>query len=220
MSYPVPVCEVGGGKSSSPWEMIAAMNGGMGGINSWWPLFFLLFGFGGFGGWGGFGRGFNGSCNGGIGAYADLAVTDATNIAEIKAGLNYTAQTQVGQNTMLGQIKDNMFSGFANLTNAVTTSAYQNQLGQRDLQAQIADCCCKTQGGIANSTNAITQQICQLNYNQAMQTCELKQAIAAEGAATRQLLLDQEAERLRAALAKAQQEVFMLKNCHCTDNGC
>lgn len=227
MSYPVPVMEIGGGNrsSGSPWEMLAAMNcGGMNGMNSWWPLLFLLFGWGGFGGFGGWGGGFNrggGCCNGGgLGALADFAVTDATNIAEIKAGLNYTAQTQVGQTNLLGQIKDSMFTGFANLTNAVTTSAYQNQLGQRDLQAQISDCCCKTQSSIAASTNALTQQLCQLNYNQAMQTCELKQAIAAEGAATRQLMQDQESERLRAALAKAQQEIFMLKNCNCNENGC
>lgn len=229
MSYPVPVYNIGGdARSSSPWEMVAAMNcgGGMNGMNAWWPLLFLLFGWGGFGGFGGWGGGFNrggGCCNGnggGWGALADFAVTDATNIAEIKAGLNYTAQTQVGQTNLLGQIKDSMFAGFANVTNAVTTSAYQNQLGQRDLQAQIADCCCKTQSSIAASTNALTQQICQLNYNQAMQTCELKQAIAAEGAATRQLMQDQESERLRAALAKAQQEIFMLKNCNCNENGC
>lgn len=231
MSYPVPVMEIGGAnRSGSPWEMLAAMNcgGGMNGMNAWWPLLFLLFGWGGFGygGFGGFGGGFNrggNCCNSGLGAFADLAVTDATNIAEIKAGLNYTAQTQVGQNTLIGQVKDNMFTGFANLTNAVTNSAYQNQLGQRDLQANIADCCCKTQTAIAASTNAVAQQISQLNYNQAMQTCELKQAIAAEGAATRQLLLDQETERLRTALAKAQQEVFILKNCNCKcndDNGC
>lgn len=222
MSYPVPVMEIGGNRGSG-WEMLAAMNGGMGGMNSWWPLLFLLFGWGGYGfggGFGGgFGRGFGGGCcnGGGFGAFADLAVTDATNIAELKAGANYTAQTANGIRNAIGDVKDVLCSQFANLTNNVTSLGYQTQLGQRDLQAQIADCCCKTQTGIANSTNAITQQLCQLNYNQAMQTCELKQAIAAEGAATRQLLLDQETERLRTALAKAEQENFMLKNCNPCD---
>ena len=226
MSYPVPVMEIGGNRNSG-WEMLAAMNGGMGGMNCWWPLLFLLFGWGGFGGgygWGGgFGRGggFGGGgcgCGGGFGALADLAVTDATNIAELKAGANFTAQTANGIRNAIGDVKDVLCSQFANLTNNVTSLGYQTQLGQRDLQAQIADCCCKTQTNIANSTNALTQQLCQLNYNQAMQTCELKQAIAAEGAATRQLLLDQETDRLRTALAKAEQENFMLKNC--TGPGC
>ena len=226
MSYPVPVMEIGGNRNNGcGWEMLAAMNG-MNGMNSWWPLLFLLFGWGGYGfggGFGGgFGRGFGGGCcnGGGFGAFADLAVTDATNIAELKAGANYTAQTANGIRNAIGDVKDVLCSQFANLTNNVTSLGYQTQLGQRDLQAQIADCCCKTQTGIANSTNAITQQLCQLNYNQAMQTCELKQAIAAEGAATRQLLLDQETDRLRTALAKAEQENFMLKNCNGCNSGC
>lgn len=225
MSYPVPVMEIGGNRSGSGWEMLAAMNGGMGGMNCWWPLLFLLFGWGGFGGYGwgggfgGRGGGFGGGgcgcgCGGGFGAFADLAVTDATNIAELKAGANYTAQTVNGIRNAIGDVKDVLCSQFANISNNITTLGYQTQLGQRDLQAGIADCCCKTQTSIANSTNAITQQLCQLNYNQAMQTCELKQAIAAEGAATRQLLLDQETDRLRTALAKAEQENFMLKNCN------
>lgn len=223
MSYPVPVYNLDGNRNSGGWEMLAAMNGmnNMNGMNCWWPLLFLLFGWGGYGFGGGFGGGF-GRGFGGFGgtALADLAVADATNIAELKAGANYTAQTVNGIRNAIGDVKDVLCSQFANINNNVTALGYQTQLGQRDLQAAIADCCCKTQTGIANSTNAITQQLCQLNYNQAMQTCELKQAIAAEGAATRQLLLDQETERLRTALAKAEQENFMLKNCNGCNSGC
>ena len=32
MSYPVPVMEIGGNRGNG-WEMLAAMNGGMGGMN-------------------------------------------------------------------------------------------------------------------------------------------------------------------------------------------
>ena len=222
MSYPVPVYNLDGNRNNGcGWEMLAAMNG-MNGMNSWWPLLFLLFGWGGYGFGGGFGGGFGrgfggfggGCCNGGgFGAFADLAVTDATNIAELKAGANYTAQTVNGIRNAIGDVKDVLCSQFANLTNNVTSLGYQTQLGQRDLQAQIADCCCKTQTNIANSTNALTQQLCQLNYNLAMQTCELKQAIAAEGDATRKQAQMIETDRLRALLAKAEQENFMLKNC-------
>ena len=215
----VPVCDVSG-RNSSPWEAIALMNGGMGGMNgmyAWWPLLFLL-GWGGFGGWGGGfggGRGFGGCC-GGIGGYsnvgADLAVANATDTAELKAGVNYIAQTQVGQNNLLGQIKDNQCAGFANITAAITNSAYQNQLGQRDLVAQIADCCCKTQSSIAAVNNNITQQFCQLNYNNALQSCEIKQAIAAEGAATRQLIQDQETNALRERNADLKNRLFIMEN--------
>ena len=221
MSYPVPVMEIGGNRNSG-WEMLAAMNGGMGGMNSWWPLLFLLFGwggYGGFGGWGGFGgRGFGGfgGCGGGFGggaALADLAVTDATNIAELKAGANYSAQTLAGINNRLYEQNVSLCNQFANTNSNITTLGYQTQLGQRDLQALLSDCCCKTQTNIASSTNALTQQICQLNYNLAMQTCELKQAIAAEGDATRKQAQIMEAERMRGLIAKLEQENFMLKNC-------
>ena len=226
MSYPVPVYDLGGGnRNASPWEIFAAANsggGGFGGNNMWammMPLWLLLFlGWGGYGGFGGFGnRGFGGGCGCGGGGFsnigADLAVSSATETAEIKAGINYIAQSQVGQTNLIGQVKDNLFAGFANLNNAVTAAGFQNQLGQRDLQKSISDCCCATQSNIAASTNQLTQQLCQLNYNLAMQTCELKQAIAAEGDATRKQAQMLETERLRAELAKVQQENFMLQNC-------
>lgn len=224
MSYPVPVMEIGGNRNNcGGWEMLAAMNGGMGGMNSWWPLLFLLFGWGGYGGFGGFGGGrgfggFGGCCGGGGGAaLADLAVADATNIAELKAGANYSAQTLAGINNRLYEQNVSLCNQFANTNSNITTLGYQTQLGQRDLQALFADCCCKTQTNIASSTNALTQQLCQLNYNLAMQTCELKQAIAAEGDATRKQAQIMEAERLRGLVAKLEQENFMLKNC---GNGC
>ncbi len=227
MSYPVvPVMDINGGnRNNCGWEMLAALNGGMGGMNSWWPLLFLLFGWGGFGGWGGGfggggGRGFGGfgGCGGGV-ALADLAVADATNIAELKAGTNYSAQTLAGINNRLYEQNVSLCNQFANTNSNITTLGYQTQLGQRDLQAQIADCCCKTQTNIASSTNALTQQLCQLNYNLAMQTCELKQAIAAEGDATRKQAQFMEAERMRGLIAKLEQENFLLKNCS-NGNGC
>ena len=197
MSYPVvPVMDINGGNRNSGWEMLAAMNGG------------------------GFGRGFGGfgGCGGGSGALADLAVTDATNIAELKAGANYSAQTLAGINNRLYEQNVSLCNQFGNVNNNITTLGYQTQLGQRDLQALLSDCCCKTQTNIASSTNALTQQLCQLNYNLAMQTCELKQAIAAEGDATRKQAQIMESERLRGLVAKLEQENFLLKNCNGT--GC
>ena len=227
----VPIYNVnpGAGSCFNGWEAMALMNNGNNRNYGWcdggWGWSLLLVGFFGLGGgWGGgYGRGGCGTCcNSGLGALgADLAITDATNIAEIKAGLNYTAQTQVGQTNLMGQIKDNMFQGFANLNNAVTTAAYQNQLGQRDLQAQIASCCCNTQASIAAVNNNITQQFAQLNYNNAMQTCEVKQAIAAEGAATRALINAQYTQNLERQLAESKQQLFVYEKFgRYANNGC
>lgn len=222
---------VGSAGGANPWEIMAAMNSwnsrnGWGGDGGWWIWIILLFCFWG-GGWGGNGCGNRGGGNGcpgcaGIGALgADLAITDATNIAEIKAGVNFNAQTQVGQTNLMGQIKDNMFSGFANLNNAVTQAGFANQLGQRDLQAQLSNCCCQTQSSIAALNNNVTQQTAQLNYNSAMQTCELKQAIAAEGAATRQLIQSQYIAEVERKLAEAKQQLFVLnKFGQYANNGC
>lgn len=210
----VPIYNVnpGSGNNFNGWEAMALLNNrnNSWGDGAWWVWILFLFCFGGWGG-NGWGYGRNGfGCNSGIGALgADLAITDATNIAEIKAGLNYTAQTQAGQTNLMGQIKDNMFSGFANLTNAVTNSAFQNQLGQRDLQAQISSCCCNTQSSIAAVNNNISQQFAQLNYNNAMQACEVKQAIAAEGAATRALINAQYTQNLERQLAESRQQLFV-----------
>lgn len=214
----VPIYNVNPGASSgfNGWEAMALMNNrnswGDGGC--WWIwvlLLFSMFGWGGgYGGYGSFGRG--ACCNSGIGALgADLAITDATNIAELKAGANFTSQGINGIRNDLGQVKDFMFQGFANLNNAVTNSAYQNQLGQRDLQAQISNCCCQTQQSIQAVNANIAQQFGQLNYNNAMANCEIKTAIAAEGAATRALIQAQYTADVERKLAEAKQQLFVLE---------
>ena len=174
--------------------------------------------FGGYNG-GGFGGGYGGGCgcgcgcNGGFGALsADLAVSNATATARNEAGLDFIAQNVNGIRNTLCEQNVNLCNQFGNVTNAINTVGYQTQLGQRDLQAQLADCCCKTQSNIAASTNAITQQLCQLNYNGAMQTSEIKQAIAAEGAATRQLIQAQYTADLERKLAESKQQLFVLQN--------
>jgi hypothetical protein len=213
----VPVYSING-SSGNPWEVAAAMNG-RGGCGNWgsdWLALIVLFAIfgGGFGGFGGYGRGFGGGCGGcgGFGAFgADLAVTDATNIAELKAGANFTAQGVNGIRESIAGLNVNLCNQFANVNSNITNAAYQNQLGQRDLQAQIADCCCKTQSGIAASTNAITMQLSQMNYNNAMLGCEIKQAIAAEGAATRQMIQNQYIADTERKLAEAKQQLFVLE---------
>lgn len=245
----VPIYNVnpGTGSGFNGWEAMALLNNNRnnswGDGGGWWAWILLLFCFGGwggfgggFGGRGGFGNGFgNGGCccNSGIGALgADLAITDATNIAELKAGANYTAQEVNGIRNAIGQVKDNIFQGFSALNNAVTNSAYQNQLGQRDLQAAINSCCCNTQQSIAAVNANIAQQFGQLNYNNAMANCELKTAIAAEGAATRALINAQYTQSLERQLAESKQQIFVLErfgqyasgnccnSCNACNSGC
>ena len=242
----VPIYNVnpGSGSGFNGWEAMALLNNGNNrnngfGDGGWWAwiLILLCFGWGGFGGgFGGFGGrgGFGGCCcNSGIGALgADLAITDATNIAELKAGANFTSQGINGIRNDLGQVKDNMFQGFANLNNAVTHAAYQNQLGQRDIQAALSSCCCQTQQSIAAVNANIAQQFGQLNYNNAMANCEIKTAIAAEGAATRALIQAQYTADVERKLAEAKQQLFVLEkfgqyaagsccnSCNACNSGC
>lgn len=230
MYGPVPVYNLNGTGNSgngSAWEAIAAMNsgGGFGGMNGAWammmPLWLLAFlGWGG-GGWGGFGGGYGGRC-GGFGGYgggyfggvaSDLAVQNATDTAEIKAGTNFTAQTVNGISNRQYEQSLNQCNQFAGVNTNITTLGYQTQLGQRDLQAQIANCCCETQQSLCTLNNNISQQFAQLNYNNAMQKCDIEKQIAAQGDRIVTLLQTQETDRLRGLLAKTEQENFMLKNC-------
>ncbi len=246
----VPIYNVNPAASSgfNGWEAMALLNNnrnsnGFGdGFGGWWAWILILILFGGWGGgWGGFGGnrcGCNSSGNGALGI--DLAIRDAANIAELRAGANYNGQANATQINLVGQLKDLVAGGFANVSNAITQNGYQTQLGQRDLQAALAQCCCQTQQNIAGVNysiattgaainNNITQQTAQLNYNSAMQTCELKQAIAAEGQATRALIQAQYTADIERKLAEANQQLFVLNkfgqyaggNCNCNNScGC
>lgn len=224
-----------GYNNANPWEMVAFMNGGMnGGMGGWggmWAFlpWLLLFGWGGFGG--GFGgRGFGGDCcgcgcgcnNGYNNFAADLAINNATATARNEAGLDFIGQNVNGLRNGLADLNVNLCGQFSNVINAVTANGYQTQLGQRDLQAQIADCCCKTQSGLAEVLHGISTQLCQINYNNAMQTSEIKTALAAEGAATRQLMQTQYTSEVERKLAEANQQLFVLKNFgqYAAGNGC
>lgn len=137
-------------------------------------LFFLLFA----------GRGFGGGGNGTPATQAD--VQRATDFAALERQNNEgVAATRQGVYDVTGVIKDNAY----------------NLLGEiRDVQAATAsgfaaqkDCCCQILRGIDS-----------VNYNASINTCELKTAIHAEGEATRNLLQQQENQRLRDELAQAR----------------
>lgn len=144
-------------------------NGGMGFFAT--LLLFCLFGNGGFGGgWGGWGR------NGMISPLAaDLGVNTASDVAEIKAGINYIGQNAAAKDTLLGQIKDNQFNGFAGVQSALcqgfsglNTNIQNGFYGlntsvltsKYDLAQSIDSCCCTTQRSIDAVQNAIDRSTC------------------------------------------------------------
>lgn len=214
------------GNSFNGWEAIALMNNRNGGYGygmegGWfaWIILLVLFGWGGFGGrgfggFGGFGNGCGGcGCNSGIGVLgADLAVSNATATARNEAGLDFIAQNVNGIRNTLCDLSGTLCTQFATTNSNIAQIGYQTQLGQRDLQAQLANCCCQTQQSIAAVNNNISQQFGQLNYNNAMCCCDIKNAIHAEGEATRALINSQYTANIERKLAEANQQIFVLKN--------
>lgn len=138
-------------------------------------LFFLLFA----------GRGFGG----GSGESAPATQADvqrATDFAALERQNNEgVAATRQGVYDVTGALKDNAY----------------NLLGEiRDVQAATAagfasqkECCCQILRGIDG-----------INYNASINACEIKTAIHAEGEATRNLIQQQETQRLRDELAQSR----------------
>lgn len=220
----LPIYNVNPGAGSfSGWEALALMNnrnnGGYGMEGGWfaWIIILLLFGWGGRGGYG-FGGGNGGGyccnpCGNGFSTIgADLAVGNATATARNEAGLDFIGQNVNGIRNSLCDLNVNLCNQFSTVNSNITQAAYQNQLGQRDLQMQISNCCCETQQSIAAVNNNVSQQFGQLNYNIALGNCDIKNAIHAEGEATRALLQSQYTQSVERKLAEANQENFVLKN--------
>ena len=128
--------------------------GGMfGGNNDWgWIIILLLFGWGrnGFGGNGGGGfGGFAGSCGCGspCATQADVraAVDQQTLISKID-------QQTYGLADTYNSLATNLNNNFRGIDNAICTLGYQNLQNTNAIQTQLADCCCKIEGGIERST--------------------------------------------------------------------
>lgn len=136
---------------------------GMWNDSAWWIIILLIFGWGGNRGFGGNGGGFG--CNYGCGSpcatQADVraAVDQQTLISKLDNQTYGLADSTYALNNAIT-------SGFHGVDNAICTLGYQNQQGFTNLGAQIADCCCKTQGAIKDvstqsifNTKDIQQQI-------------------------------------------------------------
>lgn len=213
--------------------VVDVVNGNNGGNNlfggdGWWAIiiFALIFGWG-RGGYGGFG-GFGGGNDGGTAAGYTLASDFATIQRQLSDGFNSIDNALDRQNAGICDLGYTQL----NLTNGINTAIMQ---GNNALQAQIADCCCKTQQNIKDgitqgvmNTNLITGAIkdcCCDNEKATMQTrfdaaqynCNTLAAIDKVGdriidylAADKAQTLRDENQALRLAASQAAQNNYLI----------
>lgn len=109
----------------------------------------------------GWGNGFGGYGNNGNGVGSNYVL--ATDFATIERKLD-------GVNSGLCDgfyaMNTGMLNGFANVTNAITTSGYENRSAIADLGYRVQDCCCQTQRAIDS-----------VNYNMAQGNCAIQNTI-------------------------------------------
>lgn len=63
-------------------------------------------------------------------------------------------------------VQNTMCQGFSGVNQNIVTNGYETRLGTQALQAELADCCCKTQSAIQG-----------VNYNLATQACDTRNTI-------------------------------------------
>jgi hypothetical protein len=133
-------------------------NEGFGDGNGWWIILILLFALGGNGF--GYGRGVDARC---------ATVEDVNNSANFTRLEN---QVRFNENAIQNGFS-NTFNGIANLgyreLENFSTLRYDNAIGQKDLAAQIAECCCKTQTAI-HAEGEATRALIQENKIEALQS--------------------------------------------------
>lgn len=162
--------------------------------NSWnnpmWLLWALMFGNGGYG--------FNGNRGGLQGA-------------EIMGEIN-SLREQIADN----HNADITNAGIGGVAQAVNAANVGNLLGQKDMAAQIASCCCDIKSNILNQTNQIqsrvdqlangvTQGFASIGYALSQQTNELKTNETANTQRILDRMCQAETQALRDRLAQASQ---------------
>jgi hypothetical protein len=146
-------------------------NEGFGDGNGWWIILILLFALGG----NGFGYGRDG--------FAGRVAT----VEDVNNSANFTRlenQVRYNENAIQNGFS-NTFNGIANLgyreLENFSTLRYDNAIGQKDLAAQIASCCCETKG-LIQAEGAATRALIQENKIEALQqkinALELQNAVA------------------------------------------
>ena len=157
-------------------------NDGFGDGNAWWIVLFLIFALGGWGrGFGGgYGSGFGGSTGGVTDGYvlaSDFAQVDRK-LDSISNGI--CDSTFALNNTMtngFANVQNTLCQGFSGVNNAITTNGYETRLGVQGLSASLANCCCDIRQEIADCCCKTQRSIDAINYNMAMNTNTLQNAM-------------------------------------------
>ena len=153
------------------------------GNGAWWIVLFLIFALGGWGrGFGGFGGGYGSGA--GIGGVTDGYVL-ASDFAQVDRKLDSVSNgicdsTFALNNTMtngFASVQNTLCQGFAGVNNAITTNGYETRLGVQGLSASLANCCCDLKTQIADCCCQVNRGIDGINYNMAMNTNTLQNAM-------------------------------------------
>lgn len=210
---------------------------GFGGDGLWFLiLFFLLVGNGGWGGFGGFGGGFNNDLypwmnqsnqiNGGF--RDQMLNTSISSIGDkITSGFGDVQLGIAGINQNLCQTGNGIINavngGFnnaevaanarqiANMQQAFAAQTAQMQ-GFNGLQAQAADCCCKTQTGLSDTRYAIATESCATRTANAENTRDIIDSQTRGTQAILDKLCQLELDGVKGQLAQAQRENVGLQN--------
>ena len=133
-------------------------NNGWGDNGAWWIILFLIFG------WGrnGYGNGYGSNGGGAVDGYV-LATDFATIERKLDAVNNGICDSTFALNNTINNgffgVQNSLTQGFGGLNTALLQGNYA-------LSSQLADCCCKLEGGIERNTtqgimntNALSRQI-------------------------------------------------------------
>ena len=160
-------------------------NDGFGDGNAWWIVLFLIFALGGWGrGFGGFGGGYGSGFGGSTGGVTDGYVL-ASDFAQVDRKLDSISNgicdsTFALNNTMtngFANVQNTLCQGFSGVNNAITTNGYETRLGVQGLSASLANCCCDLKTQIADCCCTTQRGIDGINYNMAMNTNTLQNAM-------------------------------------------
>lgn len=177
-------------------------NDGFGSDGNWaWVLIFLIFALGGFGRNGyGFGGG-TGSVSDNYVLASDFAtlqrqIDSSTATLERKADATqqglcdgfYAMNT--GMLNGFSGVQQAMCQGFSGINQAIATNGYETRLGTQNLASQLANCCCDIRQEIADCCCKTQSSIKDVNYNMAMNTNAIQNAICLN---TRDLIENQNA---------------------------
>lgn len=171
------------------------------GAGAWWIVIFLIFAFM---GWGRNGYGFGG----GTGSVSDNYVL-ASDFATLQRQIDSSTATlerkadatqqglcdgfyamNTGMLNGFSGVQQTMCQGFSGVNQAITTNGYETRLGTQNLASQLANCCCDIRQEIADCCCKTQSSIKDVNYNMAMNTNALQNAMCLN---TRDLIENQNA---------------------------